>query len=136
MKYLYPQVHGGFRWNMLKRCLNEIGIEPVSSGDVGSETYLEFVRELSTQEKSLLDALMADNPTYPPTGTLRFKVVDLWEKLQQFNQSSGSNFKIYYNESVPGSGKIDSIELHSSSPLTTTQKSKVKTAYANLISEA
>jgi hypothetical protein len=140
MKYDYPQVAGGYRWNMLQRIKNAVGIEPTSSGDHSVDgvwyTRLEFSRNLMQAEKALLDTVMASNPTYPPIGTAKFKIADLWEKLAQFNASAGTNFQLYYNESVPGSGVIDQLELHSSGSLTITQKNKAKTSFAGLIAEA
>jgi hypothetical protein len=140
VKYQYPQVQGGYRWNMIQRCKNEVGIEPISSGDFQLDgvwqTYLEFSRDLTEVEKGKLDVLMTSNPTYPPSGTKRFSLDDIWEKLQSFNTAAGTSFKLYYNESTPGSGIIDTLELHASAPLTTAQKNKAKTAFTSLIKES
>lgn len=137
MFYQYPQVQGGYRWNLLQRILNTIGIEPISVSDAQVDgvfyTFLAFSRELTAQEKVQVDAIMADNPTFPPSGTVRVKIKDLWEKLADFRASSGLNVKLYFSESVPGSGVIDTLELHTDSPLTTQQKNKVQTAYNNLL---
>lgn len=135
MTYTYPLVTGGYRWNMLKRCLYEVGLEPINSGDAGEQTYLTFERELTAAEKTALDTLMADNPTYPPTAgvSAQFLVDDIWEKFLQFRTACGlPNLKLYYTESVPGSGKIDSIVLQHPTPLTNTQKTSVRDAYRNL----
>jgi hypothetical protein len=137
MRYQYQQVQGGYRWNMLQRCLNEVGVEPIGSGDIQIDgnmvTYLEFSRDLTDTEKTALDTLMASNPTLPPTGTARVKIKDIYERLPDFIAASGLNIKLYYSESTLGSGKVDTIELHTASPLTSTQKNKIQTAFAGLL---
>lgn len=124
---------------MLQRIKNEVGIEPIGSGDVGDSqgnwrTYLDFSRDLTIAEKALLDVVMVSNPTFPPTNSLTvLKIQDIFEKLAQFNTATGLNLKLYCSESVPGSGVIDQIELHSSVLLTLQQKNKVVSEYAKLI---
>ena len=139
MQYNYTQVsNNGYRWNMSQRIFNEMGIKPTMTGDTpdgsdGMKTIVEFSRELTPQEKSTLDAIMATDPTIPPTATCRVKIGDMWNKLAQFNASSGANFKLYYSQSVPGSGNVDTLELHTDAPLTNQQKTKVQDAYKNLL---
>ena len=135
MEYKYPQIDRttGYAWNIRKRCLNEIGIEPTGTGDSSGFTFLNFSRELTPTEKTALDALMASNPSVPPANTCRIKIGDMWNKLAQFNASSGANFKLYYSQSVPGSGNVDTLELHTDTPLTNQQKTKVQDAYKNLL---
>lgn len=133
MIYYYPKVEGGYRWNLIKRCKFEVGIEPINTGNIEEQTFLEFDRDLTEQEKALLDTLMASNPTQPPTGTCRVKIQDIYERLAQFNANTGMNIRIYYSESVNNSGSIDTIELHTDAPLTATQKSKITTGYSNLL---
>src|SRR4051812_17149218 len=99
-RYWYPQVStSGYRWNMLARISYAIGIEPQGSGDVGGQTYLEFVRELTSAEQATVVAIMADNPTYPPTtistvGTIR----DVWSQKAYFQQQIGLTYDLYYDE--------------------------------------
>ena len=133
MTYYYPKVQGGYRWNLIKRCLHKVGIEPVNTSDIEDQTCIEFDRDLSDEEKTNLDALMLDNPTKPPASTCRVKIQDIWEKLAQFNANTGLNIKIYYSESNPGSGVIDTIELHTDTPLTLAQKTKITNGYGNLL---
>jgi hypothetical protein len=137
MKYFYPQIDRskGYAWNMLQRILNTIGIEPIGSGDVAGQTYLEFSRDLTNAEKAQVDSIMANNPTIPPvdTGSV-FIIRDVWNQKDLIATQMGFPYKVYYSESVPGSGNVDQIELHFASTLTTTQKNKIISAYGQLIS--
>ena len=134
MIYIYPQVVDGFRWNMLKRIKNEVGIEPINLSDTNNETFVYFDRKLTDQEKSTLDSVMKDSPSYPPkTTNTVFKIEDIWERLTKFNSQTGFDFKLYYSESVSGSGKFDQIELHASKQLTDLEQAKVKEEYGKLI---
>lgn len=141
MKYTYSQAQGCYRWNMVQRITQEVGLEPIQTGDYylsdGIKTIIEFTRELTSAEKTILDTLMANNPSNPPAsvGTV-FKISDIWEGLTAFNTKTGINFKLFYSESVPGSGKVDTIELHAPTVLTNTQKNKTKTDWAATIREA
>lgn len=139
VRYDYAQVQGGYRWNMLQRIKSATGIEPTNTSDVqigdSTRTVVEFARDLTNTEKANLDALMASNPTKPPVGTKRFTIKDIWETLAVFNTATGVSCSLYFSESVPGSGKIDQIELHTPSSLTNTQKNKIRTEYANLLRE-
>lgn len=133
MTYYYPKVQGGYRWNMLKRCLWEVGIEPIATSDIGEQTVLTFSRELTVAEKTALDTLMADNPTLPPSTGVRVTIRDLWEDFEGFKVACGlPNLKIFFVENVSGSGAVDRIQLWHPTPLTNTEKNRVKTAYNNL----
>ncbi len=135
MQYDYPKTQGGYRWNMLQRILNTIGIEPNGTCDIGDRTVLSFERELTEPEKVQLDAIMADRPTQPPVpvGT-RFVIRDIWNRRSDIAAAMGFPFKVYYSESVPGSGDVDQIEIHFAQVLTTTQRNKIISEYAKLIS--
>jgi hypothetical protein len=133
MDYYYPKVSGGYRWNMLKRCLWEVGIEPIGSGDIGEQTCLTFDRELTTTEKTKLDNLMADNPTFPPSSGVTVVIRDLWEEFEGFKTACGlPDLRIFFVEATTGSGIVNRIKLWHPTPLTATQKTNVKTAYQNL----
>lgn len=135
MTYYYTSVgSGGYRWNMLQRIFNTVGIEPTETGDVGEQTYVKFTRELTEAEKTLLDGVMADNPTYPPepNGT-RFVIIDVWNRRSEIITAMGIEYKVYYSESVPGSGDVDQIELHFNKTLTTQERNKVASEYQKLI---
>src|SRR3990167_8614486 len=68
MEYKYPQIDRstGYAWNAIQRITQEVGIKPDAMGDSGGFTFVNFSRELTTEEKTILDALMASNPTLPP----------------------------------------------------------------------
>jgi hypothetical protein len=133
MTYYYPIVTGGYRWNMLRRCLLQVGLEPIAIGDAGEQTYLTFSRELTQGEQSNLDTLMADNPTFPPSTGVRVLIRDLWEEWDQFKVACGlPNLQIFYHESTTGSGKVDRIQLWHPTPLTQAQKDTVRNTYRNL----
>ena len=136
-QYLYTQVTGGYRWNMIQRIINEVGIEPKSTCDVGTQTVIEFDQELSSSDKNKLDQVMADNPTSPPSslGT-KYLIKDIWEKRSDFKTNTGGlNFKLYFTESVVGSKIFDQIELHFDKILSVVEETTVKTEYAKLISK-
>lgn len=134
MEYKYPQVSGGYRWNMVQRIERSVGIKPTMTGDTGGFTVVNFSRELTAPEKALLDTLMADNPTLPPTPAgSRFVIRDVWNDKGAIQTAMGFPYKVFYSESVAGSGNIDQIELHFDQTLTTTQRNKILTEYAKLI---
>jgi hypothetical protein len=135
MLYSYPKLsEGGYRWNCLQRILNTIGIEPTGLSDIGAETVVDFSRELTEQEKTILDSVMADNPCYPPSLTgSRFIIADVWNRRAEIFSDIGYEYDVYYSESIPGSNNIDQIELHFNQSLTLDQINKVMNAYSNLI---
>ena len=134
-EYKYNQIDRtvGYAFNAMERIEQSVGLRPNAIGDSSGQTFVNFSRELTAGEKTILDTLMASNPTLPPTATCRVKIGDMWNKLAQFNTSSGANFKLYYSQSVPGSGNVDTLELHTDAPLTNQQKTKVQDAYKNLL---
>src|SRR3990167_1360155 len=69
MEYKYPQIDRsvGYAWNAIQRIEQEVGIKPDAIGDSSGFTFVNFSRELTAQEKTALDTLMAANPTLPPT---------------------------------------------------------------------
>lgn len=132
--YPYPKVSSGYRWNLLKRCLNEVGLEPTCVSDVNEETWLEFSRSLTTIEKTALDTLMAGDPQNPPTTGVKIVIKDIWEDgFEKFITAAAlPNLRLYYSESIPGSGKIDRITLWHPTALTNTEKNRIKTAFTSL----
>lgn len=134
MEYKYTQVSGGYRWNMVQRIFQVVGIKPTMTGDVEGFTVVNFDRELTPQEKLLLDNLMLDNPTHPPSipGS-KFIIRDIWSQKAAFETAVGLPYRVYYSESIPGSGNVDQIEIHFDTNLTTTQRNKVISEYGKLI---
>lgn len=136
MEYKYAQVNRsqGYAWNLMERCRNEVGVNPTMAGDSGGFTVVNFSRELTVEEKAKLDTLMADNPTLPPnSGGSKFVIRDVFNQKSSIQTAMGFPYKVYYSESIPGSGSVDQIELHFSSTLTTTQRNKIISEYGKLI---
>src|SRR3990167_398260 len=71
MEYKYPQIDRttGYAWNAIQRIEQEVGIKPDVIGDSSGFTFVNFSRELTLGEKSILDALMVTNPTISPVST-------------------------------------------------------------------
>lgn len=118
----------------MERCRNEVGVNPTAAGDSEGATFVSFANELTEEQKAKLDALMADNPTNPPsTSGTTFVIRDIFSQKSDIATTMGKYYKVYYSESVPGSGNVDQVELHFDDVLTLTQKTKVRDAYAGLI---
>lgn len=133
--YYYALVIGGYRWNILQRVTNAIGLEPIGLGDSGNvSTFLTFSRELTTSEQNTVQSIMNDNPSYPPTttNTIAF-ITDIWNERAAFQAAIGLVYDIYYDESVRGSGNVNQIKLVFRKTLTNTEKNKVKAEFAKLI---
>jgi hypothetical protein len=139
VNYRYPQVQGGYRWNMLQRIEASLGFEPVATSDVQFDavwqTCLTFDRALTDEEKAALDAVMADNPTFPPSSPTRFVVRDLFDQRDAIGAAIGCPYRVYYSQSTPD-GPVDQVELHFSAVLTDAEKARVIEEYAKLIEEA
>src|SRR3990172_3646540 len=134
VEYRYAQVSGGYRWNLMERCRNEVGVNPIMAGDVAGVTVVAFDRELTITEKAKLDALMNNNPTFPPNfpGS-KFIIRDVWNQKATIQAAMGFPYTVYYSESTPGSGVVDQIELHFASILTAAQRNKIVSEYSKLI---
>jgi len=136
MEYKYPQIDRtqGYAWNAMQRIEQEVGIKPDAMGDSAGFTFVNFSRELTAQEKTLLDSLMASNPTLPPTtGGTRFVIRDIWSQKSFIETQMGFPYKVFYSQSAPGSGVVDQIEIVFDSTLTTQQRNKILTEYSKLI---
>lgn len=140
--YYYTYIgHGGYRFNVIQRCISEVGITPLWVGDLGYNdslaTVVAFASQLSAGQISLLDTLMTSNPQYPPSpGTnTRYIIKDIYEFFEQFKIDVGVDLKIYYSETVPGSGKIDRIEIIANKTMTAQEKNRLRNSYSGLITE-
>lgn len=136
MEYKYPQIDRtvGYAWNAMQRIERVVGLRPTATGDSGGFTFVNFSRELTEQEKSLLDSLMAENPTLPPTSTnTQFVIRDVWSQKSFIETQMGLPYQVFYSQSVPGSGVVDQIELHFNKVLTTQERNKIINEYAKLI---
>lgn len=125
---------------MIQRIKKGVGLEPLDTGDAfvngGWKTVITFIRELTATEKTTLDTIMADNPTFPPATTgSKFIIDDIEAKKAQVEQQMGLTFDLFYIETTPGSGVIDEIIIQFSRQLTNSEKNKVKGIYAGLIRE-
>jgi hypothetical protein len=129
MQYEFPLVIGGYRYNLLKRCLHEVGIEPLGCGDVAGKTVLNFARNLTALEQEKLCNLMDNRPTYPPVSETVFKILDIGEFLDYFVQVCGIKFTLYCS----GEERTNYLELHCNRQLNDEEINKVKATYASLI---
>lgn len=136
MEYKYPPIDRtvGYAWNAVQRIEQEVGIKPDAIGDSSGSTFVNFSRELTAPEKTLLDALMASNPTLPPTNTnTKFVIRDVWSQKSFIETAMGLPYKVFYSQSVPGSGIVDQIEIQFGKVLTTQERNKIISEYAKLI---
>jgi hypothetical protein len=132
--YIFPQVNGGYRWNMFQRIYYAIGLRQTASWDANGKTYLVFERALTESEETLLNDIMNNDPTNPPATTnTEFKVKDLYEFQTDLMNSMGLSFKMFFSESISGSGRIDMINLQFDKVLTSQEKNKVINMYQSLI---
>ena len=136
MEYKYPQIDRtqGYAWNALERIEQEVGLRPTAIGDSSGATFVTFSRELTAPEKILLDALMASNPTVPPTSAnTKFVIRDVWTQKSFIETAMGLPYKVFYSQSTPGSGIVDQIEIQFNKVLTTQERNKVISEYSKLI---
>jgi hypothetical protein len=136
MEYKYPPLDRtvGYAWNALQRIEQEVGLKPDVIGDSSGMTFVNFSRPLTVGEKTILDALMASNPTLPPTNVnTKFVIKDIWSQKSTIETAMGLPYKVYYSQSVAGSGVVDEIQIHFASTLTTTQRNKIISEYGKLI---
>ena len=132
--YAYPRFTEGFRWNVHQRTEFEVGLRCVGVSDNGLETVVHFDRELTAPEKSLLDTLMASSPTQPPPASgSRFIIRDIYDQRSTIGTAMGFTYRLYYSESVPGSGNVDQIEIHFDEALSTPQRNRVLSEFAKII---
>jgi len=138
--YKFNQITGGYRYNIFERCLLEVGIFPDSIYDIYENeryvTYIQFNRELTELELNALTTLMNNNPQFPPTSNNTvFYIKDIVASFAQFEADFGIGLKLYYSETITGSGIIDRLELHASKVLTAQEKNKLRGLYSGLITE-
>ena len=136
MEYKYPPIDRsvGFAFNAMERIEQEVGLRPDAIGDSSGLTFVNFSRELTVPEKALLDTLMASNPTLPPTNTnTKFVIRDVWSQKSFIETAMGLAYKVFYSQSVPGSGIVDQIEIQFNKVLTTQERNKIISEYGKLI---
>src|SRR3990167_2678184 len=99
MEYKYTQIDRttGYAWNAMQRIEQEVGIKPDAIGDSAGFTFVNFSRPLTEGEKTILDALMASNPTLPPTNTnTKFVIRDVWTQKSFIETAMGLPYKVFY----------------------------------------
>jgi hypothetical protein len=136
MEYKYPQIDRtqGYAWNAMQRIEQEVGLRPTAMGDSAGFTFVNFSRELTAQEKTILDTLMASNPTLPPTTVnSKFVIRDVWSQKSFIETQMGLPYKVFYSQSVLGSGVVDQIEIQFDKVLTTQERNKIISEYGKLI---
>ena len=136
MEYKYTQIDRtvGYAWNALERIEQEVGLRPTAIGDSSGLTFVNFSRALTEQEKTTLDTLMASNPTLPPTPAgSRFVIRDVWTQKSFIETAMGLPYKVFYSQSVAGSGVVDQIEIQFDKVLTTQERNKIISEYGKLI---
>ena len=69
-RYEYPVI-GGMTWNLSQKCELALGIKPAGIARTGARTWVTFDVELTPQQKTDLDAIMAADPI-GPTGFVGF----------------------------------------------------------------
>jgi hypothetical protein len=132
MQYNYPKVTNGYRWNLLKRCLYEIGIEPECVGDMGDQTFLTFSRELDDRELHTLDGIMSNDPQNQNPLWDSVIIKDLEAVIEEVREETGILLMPFYTESEKGSGVYNLISLCSKETFTDKQKETIRNAYHNL----
>lgn len=134
-KYFFNLVTLGYFWNIQQRVLITIGLQCAVDGNVGGQTCLQFPRELTPSELTAVNNIMANNPSYPPNTSNNVALItDIWNERAAFVAATGLDFDVYYDESSRGSGNVNQIKLHYKKVLNNTEKNRVKSEYAKLMS--
>lgn len=134
-QYFFPQVTTGYRWNLLKRCLYEMGVEPLSICDMNDQTVLEFHDELDAFQKDALEEIMKTDPQNANPEWDFVELLDIEAVIDMFREQTGIFVMPFYAESEKGSGVFDRIRLCVKGKLTDAQKLMLYTAYCNLFSK-
>lgn len=141
--YLYPQFNreAGFLWNTVAECERLTGLRPwtsdVATGN-GIETAFHFDQELTPQQKTILDALVAEGGAYPNVQALEtvFEIDDLWEMLSTILVNMGldpATARLRFGD-MDGI-RTTKMRLYCGRPLTKQEKTAVTNAYADMIRE-
>ena len=143
-RLVYPPLPDGYRWNLCTKIEYKIGKRP-STGTNGRETWLKWDEDLSAQEITDVDAIMADPNTaqdpiiFQSTGnTFILKDVEVWKA--ELEVAVGFEVAITYRSSGnKGAGVLDEIVLQPTDPtyqaikiLTNPQKNALVNAVADL----
>jgi hypothetical protein len=144
--YLYPQFDrlSGFIWNIVAEMERLTGIKcmtsDVATGD-GIQTAYHFDQELTAQQKTILDNLVAEGGAYPNAQALEtvFEIDDLWEQLSTILVNMGLNpaqARLRFGDIVLDENNIPrttKMRLYCGKVLTKQEETKVLSTYASLI---
>lgn len=142
MDYMYPKLDKNWDfWILLQKVYDALGTRPDTNNwftgfSSGGETIIVHAsRELTSEEKSKLDSVMADPASglYPAsqTGYTVLEIKDIYDSWKTLETTLGIKIK-YVFANTP---RHDYIELWVEGTLTTTQKKRLMDEYARLIKE-
>lgn len=145
--YLYPQFDRtqGFIWNTAAEMERLTGLKPwtsdVATGD-GIKTAFHFDQELTPQQKTILDSLVAEGGAYPQVQIAEtvFEIDDLWEQLSSVLIAMGldpAKARLRFGDMalVDGNYRTTKMRLYCGRLLTKQEKTAVTNTYANMIRE-
>lgn len=137
MTYEYPLIEG-FQWNALQKISLSLNIpqSEISISSTEDKTYMGFMRELSDEEKAILDGIMSSNPCAPVTdkGTT-FRVVDIWGMRKWVTDQLGITPTYWFEtENLDGSGECF-MYLSFPRELTASEKQRIIDTYCSLMKE-
>jgi len=138
MTYVYPKLIG-YEWNALQKISIALKIpeNKISIFNTVDKTIIGFNRELSEEEKEILDEIISNDPCSPPSpvGQTVFKIVDIWGMRQWFKSELGLDATLWFERENPdGSGECH-MYLYFPRTLTDSEKDKVFTTFKSFISE-
>ena len=137
-EYPYYEYDGLGSWTLRRRITKDVGVTPlgVSSFPDQNKLVVTFDAELTTEQKTNLDTLMAEGAAAfdppNPTGVSIFSLEDIYEDFESVRTASNDpGAEIWFRESTPGSGNYDKIEIQFSKSLSVQERKAVGNYYAN-----
>jgi len=137
--YFYPKVDrtAGFFANILEEIEYRLGRAPYNyaSGDTGDQTWIIFDPPLSTEEKVVVDEIMAHGcaPPPPEDGETVFEITDLHSNIRQVALDMGldpDKVRLRYGKSALNLKDCDKIYIYTGAKLDASGIEKVKLTYA------
>jgi len=137
--YEYPdyQYDGLGSWTLQKRISKDVGVAclGVSRFPDRNVMVVKFEAELTTEQKTNLDTLMAEGAAAfdppNPTGVSIFSLDDIYEDFDTVRTAANDpGAEIWFRESTPGSGNYDKIEIQFSKSLSVQERKAVENYYA------
>lgn len=135
-KLTYSPLPNGYRWNLLNKINYKIGKWP-GTATTRTETKLIFVEDLTAQEITDVDAIMADPDTAQnsiefASANNRKVVKDIWDWRDQIETECGFNVAISYRSSGLKGEVQDEIVLQGTDPTYQAEKILTNTDRRNL----